>query len=170
MEWYKDFKDYVDWTLSTSKHKNKEQAITCSLLGLSGEGFEYLHELDMKELGDILWYVGHLFNRLGLNVEETLSKANRDYPMVELHPGNFHGHVSRLHELFKKVIRDNDFDIQQSPNKEEILTHLSWFVYFVQAEAELMFDKSINDIMSSNMGKLEDRKARGVIGGSGNER
>nr|DAR29688.1 MAG TPA: NTP-PPase-like protein [Caudoviricetes sp.] len=70
--------------------------------------------------------------------------------------GEFQGKI-------KKQIRDGEFD-RKAAAKE--LGDVLWYV----AGCAEMLGYSLEDIAGLNLSKLADRKARGVIGGNGDER
>lgn len=68
----------------------------------------------------------------------------------------------------KKVWRDNDGSLTQD-KKTEIAKELGDVLWYAAALAEEL-GMTLNDIAKANMHKLLDRKERGVIGGSGDNR
>lgn len=69
---------------------------------------------------------------------------------------------------FAKAIRDCNGKID-SERKEAIIKELGDVCWFV-AELATLLDVNLSDVMQGNLDKLEDRKARGKIHGSGDER
>lgn len=164
------FRKYSDWTATTSVHKNREQAIMCCLLGMVGELTEYLEppneEMDEEkikaELGDILWYIGHFVYRVGIIDDIAISRTHDIL-------NNGLTNIGRLAELSKKVIRDSDFDFQASPKYGEIVKTVGRIVGGIWNECS---DNNWDflELMEENMAKLESRKERNVIQGSGDDR
>lgn len=78
------------------------------------------------------------------------------------------GETGEICEKLKKVIRDNDGVIPE--DKRELLQkELGDVLWYINALAtELGF--SLNEIAEQNIDKLFDRKDRGVLKGSGDER
>lgn len=164
------FKDFTNWTVTTSKHKTNEDAIACALLGLGGEMYEYIEkryedfnvpeEEIKKELGDLCWYIGHLSYRIGYEpkVIDHFIKIERDGIAT----------VFRLQELFKKVIRDNQYEITDK-YRDRIHILISQLLSMVVNECD-SWGWRLNNILDLVMGKLEDRKERGMIGGEGDNR
>jgi len=74
----------------------------------------------------------------------------------------------------KKMIRDDDvrFDGERmltESQREDIAAELGDVLWYVAALARDI-DYSLNDVAIQNLWKLEDRKARNKIGGSGDDR
>lgn len=169
-----EFIDYVNWTIETSVHKTREHAITCCLLGLVGEVREYeeklmasYNDLDelQKELGDVLYYLGHLVYRIGAQdrifIREVLNDEVIDNGMPHV--------IAQLCEAFKKVIRDNDFEVVGSKKEQEVYNHISDLLTLIVMEHgidEMDFLETLN----LNRAKLMSRKDRGVINGDGDNR
>jgi hypothetical protein len=149
---------------------------------MSGEMGEYIRhtedgfvsvdesELLQKEIGDILWYIGHLAYRLGITQDIKIIPDEVDFGIYD----NGFDSVSKIHEMFKKVIRDFDFDVDESGKKPEIIKQLSVLLTAVFNEVEQdEFSESDVDfisILETNMEKLESRKNRNKIRGDGDER
>jgi NTP pyrophosphatase (non-canonical NTP hydrolase) len=69
---------------------------------------------------------------------------------------------------YKKVLRDNDGAM--SPEKAEELASEVADVLWYAARIAKHLGVSLGDLAQSNLDKLESRKTRGVIGGSGDNR
>jgi len=167
-----EFKKYARWTQETAIYKTKESAITCCLLGLGGETVElYQHTLESrldddlikKEFGDILWYIGHLSSVTGIVDELNIQPA--EYMFDELFE-----YAGTIQEHFKKVVRDFDFDIESSGKRETIVLLINDFLSQIHAHIEDVYDYDFEEIMLMNKEKLNSRKDRGVISGSGDNR
>lgn len=74
------------------------------------------------------------------------------------------GEVGELHSLFAKNVRDKG-TIEWTAVKKE----LGDVLWFVSGIAEFL-GMSLDDVAQTNLDKLESRKQRGTIGGSGDER
>lgn len=92
--------------------------------------------------------------------EFRLPTANQHYVMMGLV-----GEVGELYSHVAKAIRDSDGMIDLLPVKKE-LGDILWFVSSLASD----FGFSLDDIASQNIEKLESRKARNQIQGSGDER
>ena len=174
-----EFVKYSNWTIETSKHKDRETAIVCCLLGLIGEVDEYeeirfqsqTHEnLIKKELGDIAYYLAHLIYRLDCKQHITLpniedffydKRAEETSPFVPV--------LAKLCESFKKVIRDADYVLEGHKKEFDVYSFISQLFSILLFECQSMeFD--FLEILTMNQEKLTKRKEQGTIGGSGNER
>jgi len=78
------------------------------------------------------------------------------------------GEAGEIQGKIKKILRDDNSEVTEEKRKElaKELGDLLWYVARACAELEL----SMNDVAAANLGKLSDRKARGVITGSGDNR
>lgn len=74
------------------------------------------------------------------------------------------GEVGELHSLFAKNVRDKG-TIEWTTVKKE----LGDVLWFVSGIAEFL-GMSLDDVAQTNLDKLESRKQRGTIGGSGDDR
>jgi NTP pyrophosphatase (non-canonical NTP hydrolase) len=124
----------------------------------------------LSECGDIQWYVAATADALGLQLDWVLQQVN-----TELH------HVSKgltlvdmvvahgkIQGILKKSIRDNegfltkDHDERIAEELCHIWNHTAQFIYLLGGTEA--------GVMAANLNKLADRKARGVLQGSGNNR
>lgn len=129
-------------------------------LGLLGEQQEWQEsEGNIKEAGDILWYLSQLCTYLGTDLYLLYTNSNCK--------GNMYG--SNIFESLKKHIRDDK--------------NISDVVYFLlmdnMYELKYHYHYSINNppldetfklIIMQNVDKLTDRKNRGMLQGSGDDR
>ncbi len=76
------------------------------------------------------------------------------------------GEAGEVANKVKKLSRDHldPKDLQEDIKSE--LGDVLWYLAAVATE----FDISLTDVAADNLRKLEDRRARGVIGGSGDNR
>ena len=78
------------------------------------------------------------------------------------------GEAGEVCEKIKKIMRDQNGEFDQN-NVEDLTKELGdvlWYVAMIAAELNL----SLASVAEGNIAKLLDRKARGVIKGSGDER
>lgn len=88
-----------------------------------------------------------------------LPSANRDYVLLGLS-----GEVGELNSIFAKNIRDNTaLDINT------VVKEIGDVLWFISALSDDM-GVSLEEVALRNAAKLTSRKARGVIGGSGDNR
>lgn len=182
------FRDYAEWTPTTSIHETDRDAIVCSIIGLASETNEYLEKVDelfsdvnkrrqlgekradnreqlKKELGDILYYIGLFTEKTGIvaNVcihdPETFPMQTFLCPALPL----------RVQEHFKKVVRDARWSIADYAKKDDLFESINTLLTVLYIEAvDLGFD--FEDVMKTNQEKLMSRFERNVIGGCGDER
>lgn len=82
--------------------------------------------------------------------------------------GKLNGEAGELGEEVFKALRDDSCELTQV-RKDKIRKELGdvlWYVARIARELDIHLD----DIAAENMTKLKDRKDRGVLGGSGNDR
>lgn len=124
----------------------------------------------LAECGDICWYVAAAADALGLNLDWVLKQAQTDIhhvgkgltlvDMVVAH--------GKIQGLLKKSIRDNNgyltTDHEEAIAAElcHIWNHNQQFIYLLGG--------TLDGVLAANLNKLADRKARGVLKGSGNDR
>jgi NTP pyrophosphatase (non-canonical NTP hydrolase) len=94
-----------------------------------------------------------------LAVDMKLPTADMDYLLLGLV-----GEVGEFYSPIAKAIRD-DTEIEDNLLKKE-LGDILWFIATISSELGL----TLNDIAEANIKKLQSRKLRGTIGGSGNDR
>lgn len=78
------------------------------------------------------------------------------------------GEAGEIQGKIKKIARDDEYKISTNARRQIAgeLGDLLWYV--ARLSDELNFD--LEEIAENNLVKLRDRKARNVIGGSGDER
>lgn len=148
----------------------------CSEVGEIGEAFDkWLAEGDrsnfLAEIGDNFWYCAAIADALKLPLSYVATyKAERvGSPIGEsAHLRAIVTEVSGMAGVLKKSIRDNDGFISDAA-QDKIVTHLFRTLWLLDALCD-RFGTSRHIIMSKNLDKLSDRKARGVLKGSGDSR
>lgn len=78
------------------------------------------------------------------------------------------GEAGEIAEKIKKVIRNHDGDYTKL-DREDIAKELGDVLWYLSMLAEA-FDISLDDVASANIAKLSDRKKRGVIKSTGDNR
>ena len=100
--------------------------------------------------------------------EYQVTTADFVLPSVALNPYYFTmglaGEVGEVAELIKKNLRDG------KEVSSYYLTKELGDVLFYLTQIATTYGISLEDVAQANVDKLESRKSRGVIGGSGNDR
>jgi NTP pyrophosphatase (non-canonical NTP hydrolase) len=78
------------------------------------------------------------------------------------------GEAGEVAEKVKKIIRDKNGEISQA-DKEELAKELGDVLWYLAVMAKEL-GVSLDTIAQQNIDKLQSRKARGVLGGSGDNR
>lgn len=78
------------------------------------------------------------------------------------------GEAGEVAEKVKKAIRDEGGEVTQE-KKEDIKKELGDVLWYVSQMARVL-GFTLEEVAEANLAKLADRKARGVIGGSGDSR
>lgn len=152
----------------------KEVALPYLVLGLTGEIGELLHANSdnlVKEAGDVCWYAFRIIDECHVAIsggwEYKEADTPADSPMLRYTVGTY-VHVSRLAEIAKKVIRDNNGKIPE--NKiDDILDNVTAVLGILQSIIEL-YGLTLEQCAIANIEKLMSRKSRNVIQGSGDDR
>lgn len=172
-----------------------ERDITVMSLGLGGEVGEVMELVEMagtgkierssatKELGDVIYYWSMLCRALDLDPWQCWQSALPDGAelprgvdraaecMVE-HAMNCHPPITAVSlsarcgnvlEQLKKRVRDDTFD----PEKFSLAMGRMAMAWCVMVGR---FGLTASQLLRANIDKIEDRAARGVLRGSGNER
>lgn len=151
-------------------------------LKLNGEASELLEhirnaageKLILKECGDVLWYCVASAKDLGLEVYPRRQevppwinfKDTGDWAdAVNISAGNYA-------ETLGKAMRDDDYGNTPGLTVERAdkLKHQIEAVMFAVAGVANCFGKTIADVAAINVAKLQDRDARDVVRGDGDER
>ena len=105
-----------------------------------------------------------------LNDYQTLAKATAIYEMPVVYPAlGMCGEAGEVAEKVKKVIRDNNSDFSTAEFKEDIKKEIGdvlWYVANMSSDVGL----TLQEVAEANVAKLQSRKIRGKIGGSGDNR
>lgn len=127
-------------------------------------------QLALGECGDVFWYVAATADALGLQLDWVLKQsfteihhASKGLTLVDMVVA--HGAIAGI---LKKSIRDEGGFISHETERRiafelcDIWHHTAQFIYLVGGTE--------NGVMQANLNKLADRKARGVLKGSGDNR
>jgi NTP pyrophosphatase (non-canonical NTP hydrolase) len=153
--------DYDEFCSSTAVYPRANDAevggplMYCSL-GLAGEAGEVMNKmldtknLDTGEVGDCLWYLARLAAHCGTSLDE-LSKPEHLVMRLVAETGEVANKV-------KKLYRDGELQTAKVVDLIE------------QCLGTISRMHDLNDLMEKNAAKLQSRKDRGALRGSGDER
>lgn len=177
---------YIAWTDTTAVYPGintgNHAEVSYLSLGLVGETIEFMekvHEAQVApsskedliaELGDIVWYAMRLAKMLGQHpdmidhiiVESNLPVLSQSDRMYYLHRMVIR--AGKIAELGKKIIRDTD-----KWQGEVMQEHLVGFFAIWGLNCRGLKVQP-SEVMQANVTKLESRKARGKLQGSGDSR
>lgn len=177
----KSFKEYSDAALTTRIYPNVGNNYPYVLFGLIGETGELFEKFDIlsdqelliKEVGDVMWYLAGTYDEMKIDIagaEKNINikfspnvKSGKQYLLNQIMV-----HNGKLFETVKKAIRDNNGVIDEA-RKEKIKNALDTLVAYV-TEICHVYDVSVFEVMQANIDKLQGRKERGTLGGSGDVR
>mgnify|MGYP003626805125 FL=1 len=111
------------------------------------EAFKYYNSLDMEE-----------YQKIAADTAVYSSKHAVIYPALGLA-----AEAGEVANKVKKILRDGDFD------RKAIADEIGDCLWYIAALCRDL-NVSMNDVARANLTKLEDRKKRGVISGSGDNR
>lgn len=140
--------------------------------GKQGWGFnkaQTAHLLD--ESGDVWWYAAAVTDALKLpfsavgNFSEVMPDFSKSRGITIL---RIQKHAGNLAGILKKTIRDNDGFVEEV-HKQKMLAELYQLTWQLDHLA-ILFGTTSGAVMAKNLNKLADRKARGVLQGSGDNR
>jgi len=163
-----NWSEYTKKAVTTAVHNTKEKALTCFCFGLVGEYAEIEEKLlesnadpvlVKKELGDFCWYLANYADKAGIEVNKTYVNLHTDQPWTLL---------AEFLEINKKLYRDKDWEFDAEAI-EKVQPYVDTFYGLVEALCN-KYNFNLSDVLALNIEKLFDRKARGVIQGSGDER
>ena len=111
------------------------------------EAFKYYNSLDMEE-----------YQKSAAETAIYSSKHAVIYPALGLA-----AEAGEVANKVKKILRDGDFD------RKAIADEIGDCLWYIAALCRDL-NVSMNDVARANLSKLQDRKKRGVISGSGDNR
>lgn len=175
------------WTNVGELNERDHHIITHGLPGETGEVMEVLqkrHDLDnkmsadeirtnlIKELGDVFYYWcmivymysysgNHTGNLFADELEGGVQKHS-DHGTMYITLG-FAASVGRITEIFKKEIRDGEFD------EQKLDKYLKEALEYWLALCDV-FHVDPHEVLAVNRAKIEDRHSRNVIRGEGDDR
>lgn len=150
--------DYQTQSRDTAIYPDRDRNLWYPTLGLVGEIAEYLNASKtetIKEAGDVAWYCAQICSEAGLQLDIVISMIIAPKPV--------HTCLGELAECVKKIYRDRNGQVEES---DRLIISLClnplWHYCISPADQDL--------ILSTNLEKLQSRKTRGVLGGSGDHR
>lgn len=153
--------------------KNNYLYTFLGLLGEFGEFYDKVENItthdsssieEKKELGDVLWYYVMMCYELKIDLD------TEDYYFVQWdviirnNLESVFSNISKLSEIFKKVIRDNT-----EINKRQV-EEFMYSILTTLYEYTLYRNWDLEEILQMNIDKLKDRQNRNVLHGSGDNR
>jgi NTP pyrophosphatase (non-canonical NTP hydrolase) len=125
----------------------------------------------LKEAGDVYWYVAAVADALKYNLHDVWDRsvdgiethASRGFTVVQLN-----GVVAEIAGIVKKAIRDNE-GFLSAEGQLKIANHLHHTLVLLN-NLVYLFGSTPEAVTAKNLNKLADRKARGVLQGSGDNR
>jgi NTP pyrophosphatase (non-canonical NTP hydrolase) len=163
---------YQRWTRSTAIYPAAGTGEVAELmylaLGLAGEVGELTqlqtreHPELLKELGDVAWYVARLASALNLTLSEPQPIVSADFTVQCLGLAHLAGMICNS---VKKLYRDGDNPQLRAKIQVPLLEIVAYL-------ATLSIDSQcvLADVLAQNHDKLESRKSRDQLGGSGDHR
>lgn len=154
----------------------------CSEVGEIGEAYDKWLESGenadqgnfYSEIGDNFWYCAAVADALKFPLATIALYLDPQPEMVrapisaDAHLRAITTEVSAMAGIVKKAIRDND-GFLSSAGQDKIANHLYRTIWLLDALCD-RFGTSRHIVMVKNLNKLADRKQRGVLQGSGDNR
>lgn len=180
-----EIKDYAAAAISTAIYPQSDRYIYPSL-GIGGEVGELCEKLSQlnwasregrgsarKEAGDVLWYIAATANDAGLKMEDlsswdTFEQLGEYTFSSTISIGRLAGRAGAICELAKKCIRDYG-RVLTDEYRGKVKDALSLLLFDLAAICH-SYGISIAEAAEENLAKLQSRKDRGVLGGSGDNR
>jgi hypothetical protein len=191
------FKEYQTQALTTRIYPNVGSNYQYCFFGLIGEFGEVVEKLNTpfsnsmfndtsdlykkelaKEIGDVMWYIAGLDDELQLNCSisydtnvyiNSLNISKKTFKLDTVSDvDKITTTIGKISEIIKKAIRDSE-GVISTEKIDLIRTYLTAIHYFIIGIAAFM-GISIDQVMQDNIDKLQSRKDRGVLGGSGDNR
>lgn len=175
---------YLDYQKKSASTKIylPEVSIQYLILGLIGEFGEIYDELSneeilepskeqnlAKEIGDYCWYAALICEDFGFDISKVFQTSRPPVTEKADHE-EILNRLFKISELTKKYFRDEYPGEMSATRKDQIAINLAESMFLLR---RLVHDFTIYDfdeILAMNVQKLQDRKDRGVLSGSGNNR
>lgn len=164
-----DITNYATWCENTWYIKDKKNNLFICMAGFAGESGEIAEEILnndnknlLKECGDFFYYwtrVNQLFNYNIDTIEYTLCNDKNLYIQCL----EFHKNVGKVCEILKKSLSHNmPIDDTLKDNLQKCLNSFMTIAHF--------YNYDLDDIISTNIDKIEQRMLKGTLLGNGNDR
>ncbi len=148
-------------------------------LALGGETGELLEKLTLlrthvtantfetiREAGDVLWYLAALAHVSGYQLSTVFADEGTTRKLLDA--TDIPVRVGRVQELVKKIYRD-DYGVP-TPERRDALLGAMRDVGRALVDTCGRHAITLQDVMDANIAKLRDRRSRGVLQGSGDNR
>jgi|WetSurMetagenome_2_1015567.scaffolds.fasta_scaffold06619_5 hypothetical protein len=125
-----------------------------------------------KEMGDICWAIAALCTDFNLLLEDVFIKQLEHTFIpedVDCYVDKIIMNSSFIAEIVKKSLRDSNFTFSQK-QKEDIMFSLGSILSNIDLIATTLFSTSLDTILQMNLDKLQSRKERNMLQGSGDNR
>jgi len=160
-------------TIQSTAIYPKEIGLAYTTLGLMGEFQEFCEVLgegehdQKKEFGDVCWYLTASCQEAGLQILDVfpadVHTLDKNFLMESSVKANANKALGRIAEIVKKYYRDGSF------NAIDLNTEYHVFAMNLCLLANI-YSIDIEEALQANYEKLQARKAKGMIGGSGSDR
>lgn len=158
------FKLYQEFTPTTAiypgANQKKDEELVYLLFGLLGETEEWFESgYDLKEAGDIFWYISQLCNINNMELDLVYKEA--ETYCIKYKPN--------IAEAAKKYLRDYK---DPHPIIYEYMLYIISLIRNTYSCTNIYsdIDETIKTILMQNTDKLTDRSNRGVLKGDGDNR
>jgi NTP pyrophosphatase (non-canonical NTP hydrolase) len=172
--------EYQKEALKTKIYPEDFTGILYTTLGLVDEVYEFYESIgsgdEDKELGDVCWYVACLSYELGLDLNDTEVLSDELEDQVFFHSifdatEQMKSSASKICGIIKKYIRDEQFWIYKpstsKKGKAQVeLAYIILSVYYICEHLGITW----HEVVQMNLKKLNSRKQRGKLQGSGDDR
>lgn len=167
-----NWKDYQEKCKETLCYRSYKEMIACSTLELVDELKEFDDHMssgiaDEKllklELGDITYGMAILSDHYGLTID-------KEPILPELIELGWEDYIGNICGIIKKTIRDDNYILTNTKNRRVLLEENLSGLYTAIRLFCGVERWNLSDILQMNIEKLFDRKERGVLQGSGDER
>lgn|SRR6056297_362242 len=172
--------EYQNEALKTAIYPGDFTGILYTSLGLVDEIYEFYESIgsggEAKELGDVCWYIACFSNEVGILMEDTETLAEELEEQVSFcsvfdATEQMKSAASKICGLMKKYIRDEQFwthkpSTDKKAKAQVELAYIILSVYYICRYLEILW----LDVAKLNINKLNSRKDRGKLQGSGDDR